>query len=36
MTGSASVYLRAHQENRPALVGYFPVGHRQFLTRSML
>ena len=27
MTGSASVYLRAHQENRPALVGYFPVGH---------
>ena len=27
MTGSASAYLRARQENRPALVGYLPVGH---------
>jgi|GEM_PF-5794763 len=36
MTGSASAYLRARQENRPALVGYLPVDTRQFLTRSML
>ncbi|GAE79299.1 tryptophan synthase alpha chain [Cutibacterium acnes JCM 18920] len=27
MTGSASAYLRAREENRPALVGYLPVGH---------
>ena len=27
MTSSASAYLKAREENRPALVGYLPVGH---------
>ncbi|MCW6932202.1 tryptophan synthase subunit alpha, partial [Escherichia coli] len=27
MTSSADAYLKARQENRPALVGYLPVGY---------
>ncbi|MSS45521.1 tryptophan synthase subunit alpha [Cutibacterium sp. WCA-380-WT-3A] len=27
MSSSADAYLKAHQEDRPALVGYLPVGH---------